>query len=170
MKRYYYLDKEKLKKHINFTRYISDIPIENYKEIYKGTIEFYSENLFKVPIFNEITNEITEATIPELISLGFIKLGENEFLENGIIKSIHDIPSDPNLIKKKFNKKNNEWIEGATLKEQEEYYFNQIIYLNSRILCIKDLGLSTTTLEKELDLLKSKHLTVCFELSQGENV
>lgn len=171
MKKYYfYLDIDNLKINKNYAYEITEVPIKNYKEKYPNAFEFYSNKVFNVPIFNENTNSIKEATIEELIDLGYISLDNTQYLENNQIKSIYDIPCSPNIIKRKWDNNTKQWIEGATLEEQIDYLFNEIVYTKGRINTIHTLGLETFSLEKDLEILMQKHSLLCQEYSLKEDL
>lgn len=59
----------------------------------------------------------------------------------------------------------NNWIEEATLEEQEEHYKELIIEKNKELLIIQQTGFTDHSLEKEINDLKNKHAEVSHQLA-----
>lgn len=128
--------------------------LEEGQVIVNEKIELYNPK-FQYIKDNKIENKTREMLIIEGIEKPF----DNEYLKEGVLKSIPPIPQE--YIHGIFNIETESWRENATLEEQENYYRNKIIILNRKIIDIESTKIFSANNEKiELEKLKLKHQEV----------
>lgn len=75
------------------------------------------------------------------------------------------IPSKPSGINLEWT--GTEWIEEASLLEQEEFLRLEIIEKTSKLLKMQSAGFGDSKLELEIEELKARHLEVTHQIAMG---
>lgn len=149
--------------------------IENYEEFKRNPTKFYPH----WNIDNNISSEI-EFNDPKLINgIIFEKTREDKILMDHKLELLLDgeiIVDNKIIVIPKPNGYNiqwinQEWIEVATLEEQEKILRENIVNKTSELARIQNAGFGNNKLELEIKELREKHKEITHELAaQIENI
>ncbi|MGL5624557.1 hypothetical protein [Cetobacterium sp.] len=149
--------------------------IENYEEFKRNPIKFYPN----WSTDNNISSEV-EFNDPKLINgIIFEKTREDKILIDNKLELLQDgeiIEDNKIVVIPKPNGYNiqwinQEWIEIATLEEQEKILRENIINKTSELARIQTAGFGDNKLELEIKKLREKHMEITHELAtQIENI
>lgn len=142
--------------------YLGDFPypIELIKKTYPQYCtdeHYFLENKLNHPKLEN--GSLIEKSDTELKLEGIISLLEGEV----IIKNEIVVKPKPNGYKIIWN--GTEWIETATLIEQEKILRDNIISKTSELLKFQSAGFNDLDLEKELETLKKSHLEITHQIA-----
>lgn len=146
--------------------------IENYEEFKRNPTKFYPD----WSLDNNISSEI-EFNDPKLINgIIFEKTREDKILIDNKLELLQDgeiIEHNKIIVIPKPNGYNiqwinQEWIEVATLEEQEKILRENIINKTSELARIQTAGFGDNKLELEIKELREKHMEITHELALME--
>lgn len=169
---YIYLSREKALQGIAQVLGTGIERIENYEKYFEGkAIEYHSNNIPTFITYDLDSDTIREATPQELYERGKYILGSNEYLKNGVIKEIPQMPTD--MIVGEFDEDTETWKEMATLEEKIENLERIILSKTSELNLYKDSGFQGSmkyeNLKKEIEILKIDHVNLQHELALEMN-
>lgn len=144
-----------------------------YKKFEDSTVGFYDEEIHGDILFNidselktlkseyhEISYEKWQELLDEQMNgkeIRILKTGEIGLYEKPVCLE--------EFVQKEFNYETEQWYEGATIEQQQQYYLNKTMECNKKLNEYKEIGLygcsESMQLEKNIMSYKQKYIDAC---------
>ena len=106
----------------------------------------------------------TEFDYFALIKQGKAVLADGYYIGNNKLMFVEPISNNC-----KWDRENRVWIDNRTLEEQLEYYKQEILNANRKLLVYEKAGFANKELQVKLNKLIKKHNEISFDIASEEN-